>query len=70
MVDRGTGLVLTLGGGYPRDLTVGSESFSDVVNAHADVYSGAKACMCLSFLHLRVANDHSTRQARDKREWH
>ena len=41
IMEGSCGLVLTLGGGYPRDLTVGSESFSAVVEAHADVYSGA-----------------------------
>ena len=35
------GLVLTLGGGYPRDLDEASEAYRAIVSAHAAVYSGA-----------------------------
>jgi len=37
-------LVVTMGGGYPRDLNVESEAFLDVVEAHADVYRACAAC--------------------------
>jgi len=33
-------LVVTMGGGYPRDLDVRSKPFFDVVQAHMDVYRG------------------------------
>lgn len=36
-------LVVTMGGGYPRDLDVSSQPFLDVVEAHADVYRGCCA---------------------------
>ena len=34
-------LVVTMGGGYPRDLALDSPSYGEVVGAHADVYIGA-----------------------------
>lgn len=30
--------VITMGGGYPKDLNVDSQSFKDIINAHIDVY--------------------------------
>lgn len=35
---RGCRLVLTMGGGYPRDLDVRSAAYNHVVQAHADCY--------------------------------
>ncbi len=37
----GSKLVVTMGGGYPRDLDPASGPFREVVAAHADVYRGA-----------------------------
>ena len=39
------GLVVTLGGGYPRNLSEESDSFRAIVDAHAEVYSGAVRVM-------------------------
>ncbi|CEM01890.1 unnamed protein product [Vitrella brassicaformis CCMP3155] len=43
MTDKHTPVpvVVTMGGGYPRDLEVESRSYQEVVSAHADVYVGA-----------------------------
>ena len=35
---RGTRLVVTLGGGYPKDLEPASAPFHQVVQAHLDAY--------------------------------
>lgn len=40
---HGSRLVVTMGGGYPRDLSVNSRAFADVVAAHVDVYRGCAA---------------------------
>ena len=37
-VAHGSGLVVTMGGGYPKDLSVLSQPFGDVVTAHVNVY--------------------------------
>ena len=38
---HGSRLVVTMGGGYPKDLDVSSDPFRDVVQAHMDVYRAA-----------------------------
>lgn len=38
---HGARLVVTMGGGYPKELAPSSPSFQEVVAAHADVYVGA-----------------------------
>eukprot|EP00611_Tribonema_gayanum_P023157 TRINITY_DN4810_c1_g1_i1.p1 TRINITY_DN4810_c1_g1~~TRINITY_DN4810_c1_g1_i1.p1 ORF type:complete len:337 (+),score=138.59 TRINITY_DN4810_c1_g1_i1:278-1288(+) len=40
-LQRCTRLVVTMGGGYPRDMTAGSEDYHAIVSAHADVYRQA-----------------------------
>eukprot|EP00904_Undaria_pinnatifida_P012001 jgi/Undpi1/7931/HiC_scaffold_24.g10403.m1 len=47
---RGTPTVITMGGGYPRDLDPGSESFRHIVRSHQDVYVDAAECLSTSVL--------------------
>lgn len=40
----GAPLVVTMGGGYPKDMSPGSGHFREIVEAHADVFrQGAEA---------------------------
>jgi len=39
--EHGCPCVVTMGGGYPKDLNPHSQPFQEVVEAHADVYFGA-----------------------------
>ena len=39
-----------MGGGYPRDLDPGSESFGQIVRSHQDVYVDAAECLSASVL--------------------
>ena len=40
-LDRGIPLVVTMGGGYPKDLEPDSEAFQQIVEQHRDVYVDA-----------------------------
>ncbi|CAB1109296.1 unnamed protein product [Ectocarpus sp. CCAP 1310/34] len=42
---RGIPTVLTMGGGYPKDLNPASEDFGHIVRSHRDVYEDAAACI-------------------------
>ncbi|CAM9811934.1 unnamed protein product [Ectocarpus sp. 8 AP-2014] len=42
---RGIPTVLTMGGGYPKDLDPASEDFGHIVRSHRDVYEDAAACI-------------------------
>ncbi|CAM9445002.1 unnamed protein product [Pylaiella littoralis] len=47
---RGIPTVITMGGGYPRDLDPTSESFGHIVRSHQDVYEDAAECIKTSAL--------------------
>lgn len=44
-VEASTKLVVTMGGGYPRDLTVGSDAYEELINVHCNVYRRAAVNM-------------------------
>ena len=53
--ERGIRLVVTMGGGYPSDMTLGSGPYDDIVGAHADVYVEAARVMTSGVLRPKAA---------------
>uniref|UniRef100_A0A7S1U809 Histone deacetylase domain-containing protein n=1 Tax=Phaeomonas parva TaxID=124430 RepID=A0A7S1U809_9STRA len=58
---KDTRLVVTLGGGYPKDLSTSSRPFHDIVDAHADVYVQASQRLARSSMAAARREDSSTR---------
>jgi hypothetical protein len=46
---HGSPLVVTMGGGYPKDLAIDSQPFDEVVTAHVNVYQDCVDAHQLAF---------------------
>jgi acetoin utilization deacetylase AcuC-like enzyme len=57
-LQRSIPTVVTMGGGYPKDLDISSESFRKIVECHADVYLHAAQALARHYMGIKRVAKH------------